>query len=111
MDIFHKKERKQLVQVVVILSILIVIMAVVLGYFIWHDSTRACPPCLSGQINESSEINPGMIDSDEDGLSDADEITVYKTDPDNPDTDSDGYGDGLEVTSGYNPLGEGKLTE
>lgn len=47
-------------------------------------------------------------DSDQDGLFDAMEIRL-KTDPKNPDTDGDGYGDGVEFNSGYNPLGGGKL--
>jgi len=48
------------------------------------------------------------IDSDNDGLTDAQE-KVLGTDPHNPDTDGDGYLDGAEVKSGYNPLGAGKL--
>lgn len=42
-------------------------------------------------------------------VSDYDEIFVYKTNINNPDTDNDGYQDGEEVASGYNPLGEGML--
>ncbi|MBO7638014.1 MAG: InlB B-repeat-containing protein, partial [Treponema sp.] len=53
--------------------------------------------------------DPGK-DSDEDGLSDGDEISVYHTDPSNPDTDGDGFKDGEEVnlhnnnTNMFNPL-------
>jgi outer membrane protein OmpA-like peptidoglycan-associated protein len=36
-------------------------------------------------------------DSDDDGLSDEDEINIYNTDPFNPDTDGDGLSDGDEV--------------
>ncbi|MEW6681846.1 MAG: HYR domain-containing protein [Nitrospirota bacterium] len=43
-------------------------------------------------------------DSDEDGLSDADETNLYGTDPNNPDTDSGGVWDGDEVRAGTNPL-------
>jgi S1-C subfamily serine protease len=43
------------------------------------------------------------LDSDNDGLSDADEIKSG-TDPHNPDSDGDGYLDGSEVVNGYNPL-------
>lgn len=39
----------------------------------------------------------GPIDTDGDGLSDADEISVWGTDPYNPDTDGDGLTDGEEV--------------
>jgi len=42
-------------------------------------------------------------DSDQDGLSN-DEEKLYGTDPFVKDTDGDGYGDGVEVESGYNPL-------
>ncbi len=48
-------------------------------------------------------------DYDNDGLSDADELNFYKTNPYNADTDGDGYQDGEEVKNGYNPLGEGLL--
>ncbi len=41
-------------------------------------------------------------DNDRDGLSDQLE-TIFKTDPDNPDTDEDGYKDGTEVENGYDP--------
>lgn len=43
-------------------------------------------------------------DSDSDGVSDFDEINLYKTDPKIPDTDNDGVSDGVEIISGYNPL-------
>jgi len=48
-------------------------------------------------------------DTDGDGLSDYDEVVLWKTNPLNPDTDGDGYKDGQEVQAGYNPLGQGKL--
>jgi len=38
-----------------------------------------------------------QLDSDGDGLSDADEISIYGTDPNNPDSDGDGMSDGQEV--------------
>ena len=43
-------------------------------------------------------------DTDQDGLSDFEEQTVYFTDIVNPDTDGDGYADGHEVYFGYSPL-------
>ncbi len=50
-------------------------------------------------------------DTDTDGLSDGDEVFIWKTDPRNPDTDADGYSDGVEMKNGYNPSGPGKLFE
>ncbi len=38
-----------------------------------------------------------VVDSDADGLTDADELNVYGTDPTQFDTDRDGLGDGAEV--------------
>lgn len=49
------------------------------------------------------------IDSDNDGVSDTDEVDIWKTSPTNADTDGDGYTDGFEIFSGYNPAGEGEL--
>lgn len=89
-----------------------------------------------GQIVEPVDIgstgNPNFIDSDSDGITDADEAILgtdltkpdtdadglsdgdelrYKTNPLNSDTDGDGFGDGSEVVNGYNPLGEGLLNQ
>lgn len=55
-----------------------------------------------------AESSDASIDSDGDGLTDAQE-GVYGTDPANADSDGDGYSDGEEVSNGYNPLGEGRL--
>jgi Concanavalin A-like lectin/glucanases superfamily/CARDB/Bacterial TSP3 repeat len=44
-----------------------------------------------------------ILDSDNDGLTDAEEYR-YGTDPHNPDTDGDGVSDGDEVRMGRNPL-------
>jgi len=48
------------------------------------------------------------VDSDQDGLSDQDEINIYFTDPNKVDTDGDGYNDGLEIKNRYSPLVAGK---
>lgn len=53
---------------------------------------------------ENSESTKNIFqDSDQDGLSN-DEEKTYGTNPNNPDTDGDGYSDGIEVQSGYDPL-------
>jgi len=43
-------------------------------------------------------------DSDNDGLTDYEEIKKYKTDPEKSDTDEDGYTDKEEIDGGYDPL-------
>ncbi|NKF49228.1 PQQ-binding-like beta-propeller repeat protein [Shewanella sp. WXL01] len=50
-------------------------------------------------------LNPQVADTDSDGISDGDEVDVYKTDPLNLDSDADGLTDGEEVnTYGTDPL-------
>jgi len=49
-----------------------------------------------------------VIDFDKDGLSDKEEISVYFTDPADPDTDDDGYLDGDEIKFHYSPHFSGK---
>ena len=51
----------------------------------------------------SSTNNNVFLDSDQDGLTNSEEKS-YGTDPYKADTDGDGYSDGIEVRSGYNPL-------
>lgn len=53
--------------------------------------------------------DPNKADSDNDGLTDGDEVLIWKTNPLKSDTDGDTYLDGDEVRNGYNPLGAGKL--
>jgi len=53
--------------------------------------------------------DPNEVDTDKDGLTDRDEVKVFKTDPNNADTDGDSYTDGAEVRSGYDPKGPGRL--
>lgn len=55
--------------------------------------------------------DPNSPDSDNDGLTDRDEIKVFETDPNNSDTDADSFSDGDEVRAGYDPKGTGKLFE
>ncbi|MDD5749250.1 MAG: thrombospondin type 3 repeat-containing protein [Patescibacteria group bacterium] len=50
------------------------------------------------------------IDADNDMLTYEEEM-LYGTDPNNPDTDRDGYSDGMEIVNLYNPLGPGRLED
>ena len=43
-------------------------------------------------------------DSDQDGISDDNEVLVTGTDPNNEDSDGDGLSDGVEVANRMNPL-------
>lgn len=53
--------------------------------------------------------DPYNPDSDADGISDFDEVFIFGTNPVKEDSDGDTYSDGMEILSGYNPLGDGKL--
>ncbi len=63
------------------------------------------PDSLEAQYKTS----PTSSDTDNDGLTDWQEINIYHTDPLKADTDGDGYPDGYEVHRGFNPKGSGKL--
>jgi hypothetical protein len=65
---------------------------------------------LSDAEEAALGTNPLKADTDDDGLSDYDEVKKYGTNPNLADTDGDTYLDGAEVKSGYNPNGAGKLT-
>jgi hypothetical protein len=44
-----------------------------------------------------------VLDSDKDGITDFDEVNIFNTDPFIADTDGDGFTDGAEILSGYDP--------
>jgi hypothetical protein len=80
------------------------------------SSTGTITPALdsdSDGLSDAEEKTYGTnikaVDTDGDGLSDYEEVKIYHTDPLNPDTDGDGFTDGQEVKLGYNPLGAGKM--
>ncbi len=53
-------------------------------------------------VPNASVISVANEDADEDGLTTLEE-KQYRTDPENPDTDGDGYNDGDEVAAGFDP--------
>jgi len=50
-------------------------------------------------------------DSDDDGITDYEEISYWFTDPIDKDTDGDGFSDLTEILSGYPPAGYGNLND
>jgi len=66
-------------------------------------NTALSTPNLAQKETIDFNVPSAEIDSDQDGLSDAMEA-LYKTDPNNYDTDGDGYKDGDEVANGYDPI-------
>ena len=66
---------------------------------------------LTDAQEKAAGTNINIIDTDNDGLSDYEEVEIYKTNPLSADTDGDGYLDGAEVNSGYDPnVAGGKLS-
>jgi len=69
-------------------------------------------PDADGLTNGAELANgtdPSNPDSDDDGLSDGDEVNVYGTDPADPDSDDDTYLDGVEVDHGTDPNNAGSV--
>jgi hypothetical protein len=55
------------------------------------------------ELRKEKSGGSSSVDSDEDGISDFDEVNQYKTDPNKADTDNDGISDGIEIVRGFNP--------
>jgi len=66
---------------------------------------------LTDAEEKAAGTNLNVIDTDNDGLSDYEEVKIYRTNPLSADSDGDGYLDGAEIKSGYNPNGPGKLAD
>ncbi len=58
---------------------------------------------LSDAEEQIAGTNINIIDTDNDGLSDYEEVKIYKSNPLSADTDGDSYLDGAEVKGGYDP--------
>jgi hypothetical protein len=61
------------------------------------------PPAPDIPSNQAPPTSNGQ-DADQDGIADQDELLLTGTDANNPDTDSDGLLDGVEVQNRMNPL-------
>lgn len=55
------------------------------------------------ELRRTASNNESASDKDNDGISDYDEQFLYGSNPEVPDTDSDGVLDGIEIMGGYNP--------
>jgi hypothetical protein len=58
---------------------------------------------MSANRNLSAVFNKDRRDTDEDGLTNYDEIFVHETNPNDADSDEDGFADGLEINKGTDP--------
>lgn len=55
------------------------------------------------ELRRTASNQTTSLDSDGDGVSDFDEANLYGTDPEQPDTDNDGFVDGVEIMRGFDP--------
>jgi hypothetical protein len=95
-----------------------VLFVVGLVWFVFRANTRSNNTPAPGPaalfdtdqdgLNDAREeelgTNPADDDTDFDGLTDLEEVTVYQTSPLIADTDGDTFVDGIEVRGGYDPL-------
>lgn len=95
------RQKKTAVLFLAFFSIAIVALAVLQFY------TKLNAPFNIGTKKSNTEnatsTDLSKADSDHDGLSDADEINIYKTSPYLPDSDSDGISDKDEIAAGTDP--------
>ena len=76
----------------------------------WFGDIEETTETISIVMNSNKTIGPlfdeDLRDSDDDGVTNYAEIVIHFTDPQNPDTDNDGYSDGVELAAGLNPKDE-----
>jgi hypothetical protein len=58
---------------------------------------------LTNLEEQQYSTNPNLADTDDDGLSDYEEVKKYNTNPNKRDTDDDGINDSIEIILGTNP--------
>ncbi|MBA2598668.1 MAG: hypothetical protein H0V00_18760 [Chloroflexia bacterium] len=77
----------------------------VLTFVIWADETVVVAGTSVDVLNGDLGLEPAIADSDADGVADADERNLYRTDPMRADSDGDGALDGEELFGrGTDPL-------
>lgn len=75
------------------------------GHFNYSDPEDAGEEdCADGSCGENFEMTQKLSDTDNDGISDWDELNVYGTSPYLEDSDSDGHSDLEEIAAKEDPL-------
>jgi len=88
-----------------VISLTILAVAVVVLWF-WQFHVRLTGPFsvpAGSEEDNTVAIDSSQLDSDNDGLSDYDEVNVYGTSPYLEDSDSDGLSDAQEIANGSDP--------
>lgn len=103
----HKLDKQQKISLAIIAVIGIGVL--VLGFWQLRRTVEIPLPDFSKDTQQSQlTLDPRdetlkLQDSDDDGLTDYDEVYVYNTSPYLKDSDSDGYLDREEIENGYDP--------
>jgi hypothetical protein len=85
----------------IIVGVLVLLIGISIGGYLVLKSKTSQADLLEQMAQNLNEQNI-IDDPDHDGLAGWEE-KIYNTDPNNPDTDGDGYLDGEEVAAGYDP--------
>jgi len=95
------KPRKLSKKLNILVVIFVLLIGISIGVYLVLKS-RSSKANLLEQMAQEIEEQKIIDDLDFDGLSGWEE-TIHGTDPENPDTDGDGYLDGEEIIAGYDP--------
>ena len=85
-------------------------MVVRLGLFFKNSVETSTSANLDRQVAGATVVDQSSLDSDSDGIPDNLEA-YYRTDPFSQDTDKDGFLDGEEIVSSYNPTRKEETNE
>ena len=85
----------------IVVAILILLIGISIGGY-WVLKSKTSQADFLKQMAQKIEDQKIIDDLDHDGLAGWEE-NLHNTDPNNPDTDGDGYLDGEEVAAGYDP--------
>ncbi len=113
-DSFNQKNNQGLATFTLILIILLLLGTLTVLFFLISGKNfpKTYVKKTETEKNANPEVNPPLpfivqknktknfhkaLDSDNDGISDVDEINIYKTDPKKKDTDGDGLSDWNEI--------------
>lgn len=100
-----EKSQKRTRKINIFLVVFIILTSLLIGGYSFLKSKNSKADMLD-KFAQNFSIENVIDDYDYDGLADWEE-EIYKSSPTNPDTDGDGYLDGEEVASGFDPTKKG----
>ena len=104
----HPEETEKMRKTAGVLLIVLSLTGLFFGYFYVRRNINLATVGYKPNKNQNQELEDSVFalkskDTDKDGISDYDEIYLYKTSPYLEDTDSDGISDKEEISAGENP--------